>query len=150
MEGKASDIGSTMAKATFTGQCLCGAVTVTADAVDSDIGACHCDTCRQWGGGPLMTADTYGPVSFNGEDNIGVFSSSDWAERGFCKQCGTHLFYRLKHKPFYALPAGLLGKIENAALKLEVFIDQKPDFYSFREDTKCLTGQQMFELFGAD
>jgi len=36
-------------------------------------------------------ADT---VSFAGEENVAVYKSSDWAERGFCKQCGTHLFYR--------------------------------------------------------
>lgn len=137
-----------MSKQPLTGHCLCGVVTVNADEMNGDLGACHCETCRRWGGGPLITADTHGPVTFKGEEHIGVYNSSDWAERGFCKKCGTHLFYRLKHKPFYALPAGLFGEIDDAQLKLQVFIDQKPSFYSFAESTKNLTGEEVFALFG--
>ena len=35
-------------------------------------------------------------VIFEDESAIGVFESSEWAERGFCKSCGTALFYRLR------------------------------------------------------
>ena len=33
---------------------------------------------------------------FNGEENIERYSSSAWAERGFCKRCGSSLLYRFE------------------------------------------------------
>ncbi|NIT13149.1 MAG: GFA family protein, partial [Candidatus Dadabacteria bacterium] len=51
--------------------------------------------CRKWCGGPLMAVNCGTDVTFEGEDNITVYDSSSWAERGFCSGCGSHLFYRL-------------------------------------------------------
>lgn len=63
--------------------CLCGAVTVHANKVSSDVGACHCDMCRKWTGCPLLAVDCQTDVTFTGDQHIQRFSSSDWAERGF-------------------------------------------------------------------
>ncbi|TNF86909.1 MAG: GFA family protein, partial [Gammaproteobacteria bacterium] len=78
-----------------TGKCLCGAVTYEADEVETHIHSCHCSICRNWSGGPLLAAGAKS-VRFKGEENIKRYSSSDWAERGFCTQCGSNLFYHLK------------------------------------------------------
>ena len=83
---------------TLEGHCLCGAVTLRAAINHSQVGACHCATCRRWGGGPLLAIESDQPVAFDGAQQISVYASSDWAERGFCKECGTHLFYRLLEK----------------------------------------------------
>ena len=77
-----------------TGKCLCGAVTFTAQDVENHIHACHCRMCRAWTGGPLLGA-TVGEITFTGEDHIKRYTSSEWAERGFCDQCGSTLFYHL-------------------------------------------------------
>jgi len=76
-----------------TGSCLCGAVRITANNTGKKVGACHCGMCRKWGGGPFMEVDCSTDISFKGEEAIGVYNSSSWAERGFCKKCGSHLFY---------------------------------------------------------
>lgn len=78
-----------------TGGCLCGAVTYAAIEVETDVHSCHCDICLQWNGGPGFAVNV-GQVSFNGEQNITRFDSSEWAERGFCNRCATNLFYHLK------------------------------------------------------
>ena len=78
------------------GHCLCGSVKVTAKNASDHVGACHCKSCRRWGGGPFMEIDCGAEVQIDGGDNVSIFNSSDWAERGFCRNCGTHLFYRLK------------------------------------------------------
>ena len=75
-----------------------------------------------------------------------TFRSSEWAERGFCPACGTHLFYRLRASGEYILPAGLFQDAE-FLMSSEIFIDEKPGFYEFRNDTEKLTGQQVFEKF---
>lgn len=131
------------------GSCLCGAVRVSAAAADDSVGACHCGMCRKWAGGPFFAVECGSGVSFEGEDNIAVYASSDWAERGFCKHCGSHLFYRLKRTDDYVIPAGLFDDAEGLALNLQIFIDEKPPFYEFANQTKNMTGAEVFAQFGA-
>lgn len=126
------------------GTCLCGNVGVAAKAKSSHAGACHCTMCRKWGGGPFLAVECVGDVEFKGEEHIAVFSSSDWAERGFCRECGTHLFYRLKQEVHYAIPVGLFDDRDKWALSEQIFIDQKPSYYSFAETTRNRTGEEVF------
>lgn len=130
-----------------SGRCLCGAVTLTATPKSHDVGSCHCDMCRRWGGGPLLAVECETDLSFSGEEHIGVFGSSDWAERGFCKECGTHLFYRLKGGSYYALPVGLFDGEGEWKLTEQVFIDEKPPFYSFSQKTHDMTGEELFAKY---
>lgn len=129
------------------GKCLCGAVSVTAKPEKNEVGACHCAMCRKWGGGPFMEIDCGATASFSGEDNISVFSSSDWAERGFCKSCGTHLFYRLKETGQTMVPIGLFDSDERLTFTGQVFIDEKPSFYDFANKTENFTGPEIFAMF---
>lgn len=131
------------------GSCLCGAVKVSAKTKSNHVDACHCNMCRKWGGGPLLAIQCGEDVNFEGNENISVFSSSEWAERGFCSKCGTHLFYRLKEANYYALPAGLLDDEENFVLELQIFIDEKPSFYTFANKTKNMTGEEVFAEYSA-
>ncbi len=126
------------------GACLCGAVSVTAQAKSHSIGVCHCKMCRQWGGGPMFAAECEQAVTFEGEAHIATFRSSEWAERGFCKTCGTHLFFRFTEDNHYAIPIGLLEDSDAWALFEQIFIDRKPAFYSFAENTKNLTEDEVF------
>ena len=108
------------------GQCLCGAIKFTAKNVSNKVAACHCGMCRRWGGGPLMAVSCGTEVTFEGEENITVFNSSDWAERGFCRKCGSHIFYRLKEIKEHQIPAGLFDNQGGFNFDLQVFIDRKP------------------------
>lgn len=131
-----------------TGHCLCGAVTFTAASADNDLNACHCGMCRRWSGGPFMALSCGSEVDFAGEENIAVFDSSDWAERGFCKQCGSHLFYRLKDSAEMEIPVGLFeDNSEDINFKQQVFIDRKPNYYSFADQTETMTEQQIIEKY---
>lgn len=129
------------------GTCLCGAVRVAAKTKSNSIGACHCTMCRKWGGGPLFAVECERDVDFEGAEHISTFSSSEWAERGFCQKCGTHLFYRLKQEGHYAIPVGLFDGGDQWRFTEQIFIDQKPSFYSFAEKTKELTGEEVFAQY---
>lgn len=131
------------------GSCLCNAVTFTANAMDHDVGACHCEMCRKWSGGPLLAVDCGSDVEFAGEESISVFDSSEWADRGFCSKCGSHLFWRLKQSSQHIMPVGLF-EAGNLVLDHQVFIDEKPDYYSFAEKTTDMTGEQVFAMFAGD
>ncbi len=130
-----------------TGKCLCGAVEVQARNVDQGVGACHCSMCSSWTGGPFMTVDCGSDVSFTGEEHIGTFDSSPWAERGFCRQCGSHLFYRIKESQQHMMPVGLFENTEGLAFDHQVFIDEKPAYYDFSNKTKNMTGAEVFAMY---
>ena len=131
------------------GQCICGACSFSANEVSESVGACHCKTCRQWGGGPFMTVDCGQQVTFSEPENIQVYNSSNWAERGFCKHCGSHLFYRLKQSQQHMMLAGLFKETAQFKFDHQVFIDEKPSYYCFSNTTKDMTGPEVFALYGA-
>ena len=130
------------------GRCLCGAVQVVVETMSAQVGACHCGTCRKWGGGPLMAVDCGTEVSFLGKENIQLFVSSAWAERGFCRHCGTHLFYRLKENQRYYMPADLFDEGPELVFDSQLFIEEKPGYYRFANNTREMTGAECFEEYG--
>lgn len=129
------------------GHCLCGAVRLTATKAGNRVGACHCGMCRRWGGGPFMEVDCGADVVIDGEQHISIFDSSKWAERGFCRECGTHLFYRLKEARQHMIPVGLLDEDKSRVFETQVFVDERPDYYRFANKTEELTGAQLFAKY---
>ncbi len=126
-----------------SGSCLCGKVTFTAEPLEI-LQACHCDMCRNWGGGPYMAVPSnnarfVGPVS--------TFSSSDYADRGFCSNCGTHLFFYAKKQDMHGIPIGLFDDQSGLPFTAEIFTDEKPDYYDFANDTAHITSEQYVKKF---
>ena len=126
--------------------CLCGAVEVTAPD-HNEVSVCHCSLCRRWGGGPMFAVHCGHGVSFAGSAKPRTFRSSEWAERGFCPNCGTHLFYHLLPSDEYILSAGLFQDQTGFRFASQIFIDEKPAYYDFANPTPTLTGKQVFEQF---
>jgi hypothetical protein len=129
------------------GSCLCGAVHVSTKTMNNKVGACHCSMCQKWAGGSLMMVDCGSNVSFQDKENVAIFNSSEWAERGFCKQCGSHLFYRLKAQDRYFMPVGIFDGVEQFIFDHQIFIDEKPEYYCFANETQNMTGAEVFAMF---
>lgn len=127
------------------GQCLCGAVSFTSPDT-REIGLCHCGTCRRWGGGPLFAVHCGPDVTFLGTESIAVYASSDWAERAFCKQCGTHLYYKLLATGEYFVPAGAFDS-SDFTLASQIYIDKKPEYYALANQTPMLTEQEVIAQY---
>lgn len=78
-----------------TGGCLCGSVRY--EVTDKALGSmlCHCRMCQRYSGAPILEGTTFSAESFRlikGEPK--VYQSSEIAERGFCPDCGSPIFYR--------------------------------------------------------
>lgn len=128
------------------GTCLCGAITVRTPHTTS-VDACHCGMCRLWGGGPLMVVACGAHVQIDGADQLGVYRSSEWAERAFCSTCGTHIHYKLLPTGDHFVPVGLFQDGEDFTFKEQIFIDRKPAFYSFANQTLNLTEAEAYAKF---
>ena len=125
------------------GRCLCGAITFHANATSSDVGACHCTMCQRWAAGPLLALDI-DPASLavGGEDNLGVYLSSGWGERCFCKKCGTALFWRSRDGRHAVVSAGALNDKSGLNFASKIFTDEKPSYYEFANKTAEMTGPE--------
>jgi hypothetical protein len=95
-----------------------------------------------------MAVDCGTQVDIEGEEHVTVFDSSAWAERGFCSKCGSHLFYRLKQKGQVIASAGLFDDQTGFTFDHQVFIDEKPDYYDFANETRNMTAAEVFATFG--
>ena len=129
------------------GSCLCGAVSLSTTSMNPHVAACDCNMSQKWGRGALMAVECKSDVSFRGEENIELYQSSKWAERGFCKKCGSHLFYRFKKNYSYFIPVGIFDDESDLVLTHQVFIDEKPEYYAFANETKNMTGEEIFAQF---
>ena len=130
-----------------TGRCLCGAVTITLTAQHRHVGICHCIMCRRWNGGPNMAIEIGKDIEIAGKEHITAYRSSEWAERAFCKICGSNLYYRILETNDHAVCVGILDDPAELTLTTEIFIDEKPGFYQFANDTKTMTGAEVFAAF---
>ncbi len=131
---------------TATGRCLCGAVTFRAEGVETEHHACHCGMCRRWSGGPYF-ATSAEHVSFEGAENIGRYASSEWADRGFCKVCGTNLFYYLNPADKYNVSVGAFDEASLFRLVGEIYIDHKPIGYEFAGNLPKMTEAEVIAKF---
>jgi len=129
--------------------CLCNAVKIKAENVDPKFTVCHCQTCRTWGGAPFFAVKCGTKIAINGEDNVKMFDSSSWASRGFCTECGTHLFYKLKASGEYNMPVGLFPNLQGLEMDMQYFSDVRPSYYCFSNETKEMTTAEIMEYFAS-
>ncbi len=60
---------------------------------------------------------------------------------------GTHLFYRLKGNNEYVVPIGLFDDQPSVSFESQIFIDEKPEYYSFANETSFMTGAEVLAKY---
>jgi hypothetical protein len=126
----------------ITGRCLCGLVQITVAKPKPTIDICHCGMCRRWGGG------AYGGVSgadftVDGVEHVATYRSSKWAERAFCGNCGSNLWYHFIPGNHHSFLAGLFDLPEDFAIEQQIFVEEKPHWYDYAQDTPMKTGPEI-------
>jgi hypothetical protein len=129
--------------------CLCGAVTITAEDIDPKFTVCHCQSCRTWGGAPFFAVKCGTQVTIEGDEKVKMFQSSSWASRGFCTECGTHLFYKFKATGEYNMPVGLFPHLEGLKMEMQYFSDMRPSYYCFSNETQEMTTAEIMAYFAS-
>ncbi|MBY6201525.1 GFA family protein [Maritalea mobilis] len=134
-----------------SGQCLCGAVRFTAAKLGG-FGICHCGQCNRWLGGPMLGVTVeQADMSVAEGAPIVTRRTSGWASRSRCAECGSPLWYRFDKgvdgAGNYEVPLGILDDANGLALTREIFIDRKPDSYSFAGAHERLTEDETLALY---
>ena len=140
---------------THTGRCMCGAVSFEIRDRRPDFGACHCEMCRRWTGSAFLGISIpASQITFEGLEHVGRLQSSAWAERAWCTQCGTGLWYRVTaESPMalnYEIPIGLLDDANGLTFTREIFVDVKPDCFAYAGEHRMLTRAQVMKLYRID
>jgi len=103
-----------MIRRIFTGGCQCGAVRYRAEGALEDAHICHCRMCQKAAGNYFLPLANIAREDFEitrGEPSW--FRSSDLVRRGFCRNCGTPLFYDMPHESFLNIALGSLDDPED-------------------------------------
>lgn len=113
-----------------TGHCLCGAVSYVVSAPLGNVGACHCSQCRRqtghyWASGDVPVA----AVTIDGADEITWYRSSADVRRGFCRICGSFLFWWRDGSASLEIGAGTLDQPTGLKLEYHIFVGDKGDYY---------------------
>ena len=118
-----------------SGSCLCGGVRYEVDQFERGVVACHCTQCRKTSGHFVAaTQATHDNLRMIAERTLKWYRSSDMAERGFCTECGSNLFWRKIGDDVTSIMAGTLNGPTGLAMQSHIYADDIGDYYTLHND----------------
>lgn len=117
------------------GSCLCGSVAFTIDGDLSPPSLCHCGQCRKQSGHVWSSTWTHQDnLSFTASDTLAWFRASDIARRGFCRSCGSFLFWQHNDEDTISISMGAFDTPTGLQLARHIFVADKGDYYDITDD----------------
>lgn len=113
-----------------TGSCLCGAVAFEIHGELRPVIACHCTQCRKQTGTYMSaTAAQDKDMKFTETRGLKWYRSSPEAQRGFCAECGSPLFWKRDGSATTSITAGSIDGPTGAPLEGHIFCESAGDYY---------------------
>jgi hypothetical protein len=115
--------------AKHSGGCLCGGVRYSVVGQLRPIVYCHCGQCKK-SSGNYVAASACDDVEFNldRDETLRWFASSAIAERGFCKSCGSNLFWKPSDSGHMSIFAGTLDSDAGLKARAHIYVESKADY----------------------
>jgi hypothetical protein len=125
------------------GGCLCGGIRFTVTGPLRPVVNCHCGQCLQWHGNfAAYTAAPWSQIELVGETNLQWFDSSSFARRGFCRRCGSSLFWERPNSGSVSIAAGSLDKPTGLETIRHIFTADLSDYYEITDGHERLPAGQ--------
>lgn len=116
------------------GSCGCGSVTFTVKGKVNDVVWCHCSKCLRFHGAPGAYATApRGAIVFERRDGLSWWDASPTVQRGFCRQCGSSLFFSDSNEATLAICAGAFASPTGLESSSHIFVGSKPDWYQIKD-----------------
>lgn len=113
------------------GSCLCGQVTYRISAEPRSIVACHCVQCRKSSGHYVAATQTLmEKLEISGAAGLTWYASSATAKRGFCKVCGSQLFWTEPGSGKISVMAGSIDGESGLTMDRQLYAGSKGDYYA--------------------
>lgn len=117
------------------GRCECGAVRYRVAGPLRPVLFCHCGQCRRsHGHTAAYTAAPVAAVTVAGEDSLAWYRSSSHARRGFCRICGSSLFWAPDHGRHISIAAGTFDQPSGLVPGAHVYYDERADYEPSADD----------------
>ncbi len=118
---------------THKGSCLCGGVTFEIIGDLRPVVACHCGQCRKtsghfWAATQVNDED----LRLTHDETLEWYQSSETAERGFCRRCGSSLFWRMEGEGRTSIGAGTLDAT-GLSISKHIYTSHKGDYYEITD-----------------
>ena len=124
-----------MAVSLWHGGCLCGGVRYRVTGPLRPIIYCHCSQCRRTSGHFVAaTAVTREALVIDADDGLEWFASSESASRGFCRRCGSSLFWLPNLRDYVSIMAGTLDDSAGLDAAEHICVSDKGDYYELTDD----------------
>ena len=121
------------------GQCFCGAVQIAVERPVAWVAHCHCSMCRRYHGAAFVTwfGVRHGHYRLN-DEAVEWFRSSDSAERGRCRHCGSVLLFRSQRWPdeLHIVLAAMTEPLGQEP-QMHVYYGDKVDWLSVQTTLPC-------------
>jgi hypothetical protein len=123
------------------GGCLCGAVRFELVGPLRDVLVCHCVECRRWHGGAgaytSVPRDALELVEARGLRFVPSPASDAGAERGFCGECGSSLFWRAPGRATVSVTAGSVDGPTGIRTAGHIYDAQRADWEHVDDLPRC-------------
>lgn len=117
-----------------TGHCLCGAVRFRTRGPLREVIACHCSQCRRQTGHFYAATNVLDDaLTVEGGENVTWYRASDMAGRGFCRTCGSALFWKGDGTNYTSIMAGTFDLPTGLAIGKHIFCADKGDYYEIED-----------------
>ena len=112
-----------------TGSCLCGAVRFSVHGPMREVVYCHCAMCRRASSHYVAyTACAPDALEIADRRKVKWYKSSPSARRGFCKDCGSQLFWEPAHGRHLSISAGSLDQPTGLRSGKHTHTEYAPDY----------------------
>ena len=126
-----------------SGGCLCGAVRYTVKGGLRDVIVCHCGQCRrQHGSAGAYSEAALADLAIAESGALAWYDSSARARRGFCRLCGSGLFWQRVDGASISIAAGSLDQPSGLQVVRHIYVADKADFYVITDGLPQLPGSQ--------
>ena len=117
-----------------TGGCLCGAVRFEASGPLREVVCCHCGQCRRSHGHfAAYTAIKSDDLTMTRTEGLSWYPSSEKARRGFCRACGSSLFWEPLGVGYVAVAAGSIDPPNGLETRCHIHVADKGDYYAITD-----------------
>ena len=122
------------------GSCECGGVRFSFTEAREAVTVCHCSQCRKTSGHLwAATRCDLDDLTFQSDESLTWYASSDFAKRGFCSVCGSSLFYRMNDEDGMAIAAGCLDTVPaEFHIGKHIFAKDKGAYYDINDEVEVL------------
>ena len=129
-----------------TGGCLCGSVRYEIAGELMPVINCHCSKCRRFNGhvGAYAATRRESLILVEEKDLKWYRSVQDETPdvyRGFCRQCGSSLFWDPRGLEIISIAAGSIDPPTGLDTERHVYVSQKTDYYRITDELPCHDGR---------